>query len=124
MNQIEMSEPKENGYETLWKMSKTLWKSITLEEYEEAIKEEGYEDFYMRVKIGLKDLEWMKKKYGGDGKGRLRQLYKQHQSGELDKQIDKRLDRLNGLKNRYEGFLQSLNDSTHNQNNKLKDLVK
>ena len=124
MRYIEENEPQENGYETLWLMAKTLWKSITLEEYEEAIIDEGYEDFYMRVKIGLQDLEWMKKKYGGDGKERLRQLYKQHQSGELDKQIDKRLARLNGLKNRYEGFLQSLNNSTHNKNNKLKELVK
>ena len=117
-------QPRTDGNEILWKMAKTLWKKLTLEEFEEALKEEGYEDFYMRVKIGLQDLEWMKKKYGGDGKGRLRELYKQHQSGELDRQVNNRLKTLRNLKDKYHDFLSNLNDSTHNQKDKHKELVR
>ena len=51
MRYLEENEPQTDGNEILWKMAKTLWKKLTLEEFEEALKEEGYEDFYMRVKI-------------------------------------------------------------------------
>ena len=41
MNYLEKHEEQVNGYEILWDMASSLWKNLTLEEFEEALTEEG-----------------------------------------------------------------------------------
>lgn len=119
MNYLEKHEEQVDGYEILWDMASSLWKNLTLEEFEEALAEEGYDDYYCRVLIGLQDLEWMKKTFGGDGKGLLRKRYKQLQSGELDRVENEKIKKLKNLKNRYETFLMNQKDySTQKKHNK------
>ena len=117
MNYLEKQEEQVDGYEILWDMAKSLWSNLTLEEFEEALAEEGYEDYYCRVLIGLKDLEWMKETFGGDGKGRLRERYKQYKSGELDRIENKKIKRLNNLRDKYESFLANQTNSAPNSKN-------
>ena len=61
MRYLEENEPQPttDGNEILWNMAKTLWKKLTLEEFEEALNEEGYEEeiFGMGVKDFLETLK-------------------------------------------------------------------
>ena len=122
MNYLEKYEEQVDGTQMLWEMVKTLWKDITIEEFETMLEEEGYEDYYCRVLIALQDIEWMKKTYGGDGKGRLRWRYKQFQNGtwkDLASDYEKRqMKQLKILQKKYEDFLQNQRSSTQHSDNK------
>ena len=59
----------------------------------------------------------MKETFGGDGKGRLRERYKQYKSGELDRIENKKIKRLNNLRDKYESFLSNQTNSAPNSKN-------
>ncbi len=106
LEELERINEKTEGSQILWEMARSLWKNITYEEFEEGLKEDGYEDYYCRVLIGLQDLDWMKQTFGGDGKGLMRKRYKQLLSGELDEKENRKLRQLRKLKKTYDRFLE------------------
>ena len=69
----------------LYDMVGFLYPSVTLQEFEETLELEGFEDTKTRLEINLRDRLEMIDKYGGDGKSRLRELYKQFKEGTLGK---------------------------------------
>jgi hypothetical protein len=113
-------EDQVDGNEILWEMCRTLWTNITLDEFEEALKEEGYEDFYMRVKIGLDDMIKSQKMFGGDGKEGLRKRYNQFINEKGYEELEnwcvmenEKIDKIKQLKVKYHDFLSNQNNSTH-----------
>ena len=62
--------------ETLWNQMKFLYPKMTLEDFYETLQEEGLYDTITRIQINLRDRYQMIEKYGGDGKSRLREVYR------------------------------------------------
>ena len=123
-------EDQVDGNEILWEMCRTLWTNITLDEFEEALKEEGYEDFYMRVKIGLDDMIKSQKMFGGDGKEGLRKRYDQFINEKGYEELEnwcvmenEKIDKIKQLKVKYHDFLSNQNNSTHQKKYKVRDFV-
>ena len=87
--------------ETLWEMIKFLYPNLTLDEFYEVLEVEGWYDTVTRININLKNRYEMMEKYGGDGLGRYRELYREFKSGELDR----RIERLNSQKRRLRKLL-------------------
>ena len=63
--------------ETLWNQMKFLYPKMTLEDFYDTLQEEGLYNTIIRIQINLRDRYQMIEKYGGDGKSRLRELYKE-----------------------------------------------
>ena len=84
--------------ETLWKMMKFLYPKMTLEDFNETLNTEGWYDTITRIKINFRDRYELIKKYGGDGLGKYRELYKELKSGELDKRIQDYRNKLKRMK--------------------------
>ena len=87
--------------ETLWNQMKFLYPSMTLDEFHDTVNLEGIYDTITRININLKNRYEMMEKYGGDGLGRYRELYREFKSGELDR----RIERLNSQKRRLRKLL-------------------
>ena len=71
--------------EDLWNMMRFLYSNVTLQDFEETLKLEGFEDTKTRLLINFRNRIEMIEKYGGDGKDKIRELYNQFKNGELDK---------------------------------------
>ena len=63
--------------ETLWNQMKWLYPNLTLDEFYDTLLDEGVENTITRIQINLRNRYEMIDKYGGDGKSRLRELYKE-----------------------------------------------
>ena len=63
--------------ETLWNMMRFLYPNLTLDDFYETLELEGWYDTVTRIQINLRDRYELIDKYGGDGFGRYRELYKE-----------------------------------------------
>ena len=87
--------------ETLWNMMRFLYPNLTLDDFYETLELEGWYNTLTRIQINLKNRYELIDKYGGDGLGRYRELYKDFKNGGLDKKIDS----LNLKKKRWKRLL-------------------
>ena len=62
--------------ETLWNMMRFLYPNLTLDDFYETLELEGWYNTLTRIQINLKNRYELIDKYGGDGLGRYRELYK------------------------------------------------
>ena len=85
--------------ETLWEMMRFLYPNISLDDFNEVLELEGFDDTLTRIKINLKWRYELIDKYGGDGLDRYRRLFKYFNSEEYKEKIKKENEQKKRLKN-------------------------